>query len=198
MHAQLCPTLWPYGLQPTRLLCPWDFPGKNTGVGCHSLLQGNFLTQGLNPWLLCLLHCRQSLCHWATGEADVVINVLLTSVWPILSSHHSLLPGWFLKTSAVITSMDPCTVIYGHLKIMPGNDLFSFPYRVKAAQTELGQQILADFEEAFPSQGTKVLFCIFPSVFGYSHHILAWFTCTVTMIHLLFQMRLLAAIKSVR
>lgn len=37
-----------------------------------------------------------------------------------------------------------------------------FPYRVKAAQTELGQQILADFEEAFPSQGTKVLFCIFP------------------------------------
>ena len=32
-----------------RLLCPWDFPGKNTGVGCHSLLQGIFLTQGLNP-----------------------------------------------------------------------------------------------------------------------------------------------------
>ena len=31
-------TLWPHGLQPTRLLCPWDFPGKNTGVGCHFLL----------------------------------------------------------------------------------------------------------------------------------------------------------------
>ena len=29
----------PHGLQPTRLLCPWDFPGKNTGVGCHFLLQ---------------------------------------------------------------------------------------------------------------------------------------------------------------
>ena len=29
----------PHGLQPTRLLCPWDFPGKNTGVGCHCLLQ---------------------------------------------------------------------------------------------------------------------------------------------------------------
>ena len=29
----------PHGLQPTRLLCPWDFPGKSTGVGCHCLLQ---------------------------------------------------------------------------------------------------------------------------------------------------------------
>lgn len=46
------------------------------------------------------------------------------------------------------------------MKIIPGNDMFSFPYRVKAAQTELGQQILADFEEAFPSQGTKVLFSL--------------------------------------
>ena len=40
------------GLQPARLLCPWDFPGKSTGVGCHFLLQGIFLTQGLNPHLL--------------------------------------------------------------------------------------------------------------------------------------------------
>ena len=29
---------WPHGLQPTRLLFPWDFPGKSTGVGCHCLL----------------------------------------------------------------------------------------------------------------------------------------------------------------
>ena len=43
-----------------RLLCSWDFAGKNTGVGCHSLLQGIFLTQGLNPHLL---HCRQILYH---------------------------------------------------------------------------------------------------------------------------------------
>ena len=45
-------------LQPTRILHPWDFPGKNTGVGCHSLLQEIFLTQGLNPGLP---HCRQML-----------------------------------------------------------------------------------------------------------------------------------------
>ena len=48
-------SLRPRGLQPTRLLCPWASPGKNTGVGCHFLLQGIFLTQGLNPYLL---HCR--------------------------------------------------------------------------------------------------------------------------------------------
>ena len=35
----------PYVLEPTRPLCPWDFPCKNTGVGCHLLLQGIFLTQ---------------------------------------------------------------------------------------------------------------------------------------------------------
>ena len=47
----------------TRLLCPWDSPGKNTGVGCHALLQGTFLTQGSNPRLLSLLHCRWVLYH---------------------------------------------------------------------------------------------------------------------------------------
>ena len=51
-------SLGPQGLQPTRLLCLWDFPGKNTGVGCHFLLQGIFLTQGLKPGLP---HCRQTL-----------------------------------------------------------------------------------------------------------------------------------------
>ena len=45
-----------YGLQPTRLLYPWDSPGKNTRVGCYFLLQGIFLTEGSNLHLLCLLH----------------------------------------------------------------------------------------------------------------------------------------------
>ena len=53
--VQLCATLWTV---PARLLCPWDSPGKNTGVSCHVLLQGIFPTQGSNPGLL---HCRQTL-----------------------------------------------------------------------------------------------------------------------------------------
>ena len=48
---QLCPTLQPHGLQPARLLCAWDSPGKNTGAGCHSLLQGILLSQSLNVGL---------------------------------------------------------------------------------------------------------------------------------------------------
>ena len=49
-------SLQPYGMQPARLLCPWDPPGKNTRVGCHAFLQGIFPTQGPNPHLLHLLH----------------------------------------------------------------------------------------------------------------------------------------------
>ena len=46
---------------PAGLLCPWDSPGKNTGVDCSALLQGIVLTPGLNP---CLLH----LLHWQAGS----------------------------------------------------------------------------------------------------------------------------------
>ena len=46
--------------EPTRILCPQDSPGKNTGVGCHFLFQRIFPTKGLN---LGLLHCRRILYH---------------------------------------------------------------------------------------------------------------------------------------
>ena len=51
-------SLQPHGLWPTRLLCPWNSSGKNTGVGCHFLLHGIFPTQGLNP---SLQPCRWTL-----------------------------------------------------------------------------------------------------------------------------------------
>ena len=57
-HVQLFVTP---GLQPTRVLCPWDSPCKNTRMGCHSLLQGIFPTHVSNLHLLCLLHCRHIL-----------------------------------------------------------------------------------------------------------------------------------------
>ena len=53
----------PHGLLPARLLCPWDFPGKNTRVGCHFLLQGIFPIRGSN---LCLLRLRH-------GQADSLL-----------------------------------------------------------------------------------------------------------------------------
>ena len=59
-HSVVPNSLRPHRLQPTSLLSPWDFPGKDTGVGCRFLLQGIFPTQGSN---LRLLHCRQIL-YW--------------------------------------------------------------------------------------------------------------------------------------
>ena len=56
-HVQLFATPW---TEPARLPCTWDSPGKNTGVSCHFLLQGIFLTQRSNLCLQHLLHCRQS------------------------------------------------------------------------------------------------------------------------------------------
>ena len=59
VHAkslQSCLTLCNLWTVATSLLCPWDFPGKNTGVGCHALFQGIFLTQGSSLHLLGLLN----------------------------------------------------------------------------------------------------------------------------------------------
>ena len=63
-----------YGLQPSRFLCPWDFPGKNTGVGCHFLLQGIFLTQGLNQHLLHWQKESLSLCHLGIPAYQLYIS----------------------------------------------------------------------------------------------------------------------------
>ena len=62
----------PWTVACTKVLRPWDFPGKSTGVGCHFLLQGLFPTQGLNPHLL---HCRQILYHLShQGSPDFRIS----------------------------------------------------------------------------------------------------------------------------
>ena len=50
---KLCLTLWPFELYPSKFLCPWDLPGKNTGVDCHFLLQGVFPSQRWSMGLLC-------------------------------------------------------------------------------------------------------------------------------------------------
>ena len=64
----------PHGLQPARLLCPWDSPGKSTGVGCQVPLQGIFPTQGLNPRLL---HCWWILYHLATSPFTLFFFFML-------------------------------------------------------------------------------------------------------------------------
>ena len=68
----------------TRLLCPWDFLGKNTGVYCHFLLQGFFPTKGSNP---CLLHWQAdslSLSHQGSHctHGSLYMSMLLSQLIP--------------------------------------------------------------------------------------------------------------------
>ena len=68
-HVGLCATQWTV----TWLFYPWESLGKNTGVGCHALLQGIFLTQGSNPWFLCLLNWQAVFfATSATWEAHII------------------------------------------------------------------------------------------------------------------------------
>ena len=75
-------SLRPPRLQPARLLYSWDSPGKNAGVDCHFLLQGIFLNQGLNPFLL----------HWQVeqpGKPMSVIQIdILSFFFPSYLGHH--------------------------------------------------------------------------------------------------------------
>ena len=78
----------PHGLYPARLLCPWDFPGKNTGVGCHFLLQGIFLTQGSN---LGLLPCRQIVYHLSHQGSPTREGAIVFFFFPfLLAALHSM------------------------------------------------------------------------------------------------------------
>ena len=71
---QLSPFSLPETHFPIRLLCPWAIPGKNTGVVCHFLLQGIFLTQGLNPCLLRWQADSLLVRHWG-GLGEYTVNV---------------------------------------------------------------------------------------------------------------------------
>ena len=81
-------SLWPYGLWPTRLLCPWDSSAKNTGVGNHALLQGIFPTQDSKPGLL---HCSRFFTIWATREVvTLFFTFICFSFFYFHSTSHSI------------------------------------------------------------------------------------------------------------
>ena len=65
-------------VQPTRLLCPRDLPGKNTEVVCHFLLQGIFFTQGLIP---CLLHCQADYLPLNHQGSNIFFGKVSTQVF---------------------------------------------------------------------------------------------------------------------
>ena len=105
--AKSCMTfLQPWTLA-CRLLCPWDFPGKNTGVGCCALLQGIFPTQGSNPCLLCLLHWQADslpLQHLGNPQCSKQI-----------CSEYQLSSGTWQRTGGLLPSL-LCKFIF-HQKV---------------------------------------------------------------------------------
>ena len=109
------------------MFCPWNSPGKNTGAGCHFLLQGIILTQGLNSHLPKLLHCRQmffffSYNGWATGE---VLPVSRPSSIPFKKKNQ---PFWFslIGKKWYLCTFYIWTVLSGGLTILTlhGNYVF--------------------------------------------------------------------------
>ena len=81
-HSVMSDSSRPHGLQPTRLLYPWDFPGKSTGVGCHCLLQGGSIVSSYLQLLTlkCLLgKCRYSWHFTRTGIVYLSVNMCIPS-----------------------------------------------------------------------------------------------------------------------
>ena len=117
-------------LQATRLLYPWgDSPGKDTGVGCHTLLQGIFWT---SRWSLGLLHCRRILYCWAPGEAHLTSysGVRLQSQWArtkkvmVQKISQNFLRRWQFRVITVLLRSTALSfsIIRRHPRLHPSRD----------------------------------------------------------------------------
>ena len=116
----------PQGLWPDRLLCPWNSPGKNTGVGCHFLLQGILPTQELNP---SFLHCRTEE-NGSDGKASAYSAGDLGSI-PGLGRSPGEENGNPLQYSCLEKSMDRgawWATVHGPAKSRTGLSDFTFTF----------------------------------------------------------------------
>ena len=122
---------------PAGLLCPWDFPGKNTGVGCHVLLQGIFLTQVSNPHLLGLLRGQASSlppCHPGNPKnIDAFINLYKCCALKNRNTYLYYYVSWHVHFCRPIHT---CVCIY--MCIFVGMILFQYRHQAKYS-------ILTDF-----------------------------------------------------
>ena len=156
-HSAMANSLQPRGLQPARLLCPWNSPGKNTGVGSHSLLQAISQTQGSN---LGLLHFRWILYHLShQGSPQSIIK----------SPHHSLLKQSGREAQeGICVYLQPihsvvqqkltqyCKAITLQFKKKGKNMIASLKYQGKAQNAHFQSQILVLPFKLWPSKYLKV------------------------------------------
>ena len=92
--------LWLHELKPAKLLCPWNSPGKNTGAGCHFLLQGIFLIQGSNLHLPSLLHWQAHslpLSHLENSLSKLT-KLCILKIWVLQHTNYISINQTFKKS----------------------------------------------------------------------------------------------------
>ena len=112
--------LRPHGLWPARLLCPWNSPDKNAGVGCHFPLQAIFPTQGLNPDLQ---HCRLILYHLSYQGS--------TGIKPMSFMSPALVGGFFITSTTWETHSNPAYCLPNSIPFHPSSLSHLFWFSIK-------------------------------------------------------------------
>ena len=126
MHAVMANSLQPHGLQSTRFLNPWDFPGKNAVVDCHFLLQEIFPTQGSNPCLLHVLDWQADslpLCHLGSLSTSIQFSSVTQLSLTCCDPMDCRTPGFRSITNSQILLKLMSIELGIHLTIYP----LSFP-----------------------------------------------------------------------
>ena len=115
-----------YRLRHVSLLCLWESPGKNTGVGYHSLQQGIFPTQGLNLHLLCLLHWQADSLLLVLPRIYIIMHIVF--VVQLLSCVRLFATPWTTahKASLSFTISSSLLKLVSIELVLPSN-LWSFP-----------------------------------------------------------------------
>ena len=147
-HSVVSDSARPHRWQPTRLRRPWDSPGKNTGVGCHALLHGIFLTHGPNPGILCLLHWQVG--SWPLAPLGKEVMMVDTAQFkacqkdPVFPLCFSLCVS--LSLSISLTHTQFVQIVKSNWYILSEDPWFIYIFKVKGKSWTIShqKQILKD------------------------------------------------------
>ena len=121
----------PHGLQdPTRLLCPWDFPGKNTGLGSHSLLRGDLPDPGFEPRSLTMQQILYHLSHQGSSNklSHGAQGQKMQAGLPQLKIVTGMLLEQSYQKSLSFASLMPHNLYLYHTYLFSGSYLYLSPH----------------------------------------------------------------------
>ena len=130
-HFSRVQSVWPHRCQPTRLPRPWDSPGKNTGVGCHFLLQCMKVKSESEVTQLCLTLSNPMDCslpgssihgifqarvlEWVAIPFSSQVIYIYLNLWSCLQAENCLMILWLLRIIILIIKLKQYTgVEFGH------------------------------------------------------------------------------------